>query len=112
MTYRLATPQDEPEIWALCKERGIATPNIAVCFVAVENGKVRGFINGGTLNFIESIVAETSISALHLHGMLEAAFLVTTQCSILAGVTNPAAGKILERQGYEHINQEFYIKKR
>jgi hypothetical protein len=113
MTYRLYQPNDEPEIWQLCRDRGIATPSIGICFVSVgDDGKIKGFINGGQIGFVESIVAETAISADHLQGMLEAVLLVNTQTSILVGVTNPAVGKILERQGYERVEQEFYIKKR
>jgi len=112
MKYRLAVEGDVPQINALADKHGIARPGVGICFVAEDKDGVKGFITGGQVGFIESIVSETPISASVLHAYLEGALLANTSSSILASVVNPTLGGILERMGYEKVNREFYIKKR
>jgi hypothetical protein len=112
VNYRLAEEGDYQQIFDLAQKHGIAKPSVGICFVAEDNGVIIGFINGGQVGFIESIVSESPISASVLHAYMEGALLAGTKSSILAGIINPVLGSILERFGYEKINQDFYIKKR
>lgn len=113
MNFRVSTPDDLPQIWALCEKYDVGKPSVGICFVAEENGEIRGFVNGGQVGYIESIVSESPTGMAVLFSMLEGALLANTASSILSGVVNPIAGQMLERHGFSEIkDQKFYIKKR
>jgi hypothetical protein len=87
-------------------------PTVGVCFVAEQDGKVVGFVNGGLVGYVETIVSENPLTANTLFAMMEGNLLSNTTASILAGVSNGEAGDILERVGYEKSKRTFYLKRR
>ena len=113
MNYRVSVDQDLPQVWALCEKHGVAKPSTGIMFVAEEGGIIKGFINGGQIGYIETVVSEAPIGMAILFAFLEGALLATTTSSIMAGVVNETAGGILERHGFNDIkDQKFYLKKR
>ena len=113
MNYRIATQDDYPQIWALCEKYEVSKPSVGICFIAEENGEIKGFVNGGQIGYIETIVSESPTGMAVLFSMLEGALLANTSSSIMAGVVNPIAGQMLERHGFDEIQeQKFFIKKR
>jgi hypothetical protein len=113
VNYRLAVEGDYQQIFDLAQKHGIVKPTVGICFVAEEDGVITGFVNGGQVGYFESIASDTSIGATVLFSLLYGALLANTASSILAGVTNPIAGQMLEKYGFNKIQEQtFYLKKR
>jgi hypothetical protein len=111
MTYRKAEDKDKDAINELAVSSGFHPPNIGICFVAEDNGKIVGYVNSGIVGFVESIVSKNPISSVRLFSMAEGAIQQTGIKPVFAGVINETAGKELEKFGYEELkNTKFYIR--
>jgi hypothetical protein len=111
-SFREARKDEYDILKILAESKGVGAPNIGACFVLEEDGDIRGFVNGGVVGLVETLVADTPQAAGRLFSMMEGSLLTALPMSQhYAIVTNPAAGDLLKSQGWEKVQAEFYIKK-
>ena len=110
MKIRLATQEDLPRIKELAFKSNIAEPKIGTCFVAERDGEVLGYINGGVIGFIESIVSDEPIAMMRLFSAMEG-LLMSSNTPIFASVVNDEAGELLKRAGFNEQFNHIFMKK-
>jgi hypothetical protein len=105
--------KDKGLVKALYEKHNLPEPKYGVCLVVEELGNIIGVINGGTVNFIESIVSESPRASEKLFLTLEGFFLGTGLPTTFAGTINDEAGDLLVKLGYDEIKgSRFFIKRR
>jgi len=95
----------------LAHKANIPPPVIGTCFVAEDESGVIGYVNGGVVGFIESIVSDNSIATLRMFSVMEGSLMTAVSSPIFASVVNAEAGELLKRAGFKKQHNEFYMKK-
>ena len=82
-------------------------------YVAEKDGEIISYVNGGNVNFIDSICADSSLAGLVLFSRLEGALEANGLPTNFAGTINDEAGDLLLKLGYTEITKtRFFYKKR
>lgn len=111
--FRQSRPDELDEINALAVSKGIAKPAVGLCFVCEEDGVIRGFVNGGVVGLVETIVSDSPQLTGRLFSMMEGSLLTALPDTLhYAMVYNPAVGDLLKSQGWEKVHAEFFVKRR
>lgn len=110
--FREARKDEYGILEALALKHGLGKPTFGACFVLEEDGDIRGFVNGGMVGLVETLVADTPQAAGRLFSMMEGSLLTAApQTQHFAMVTNAKVGDILRSQGWEKVQAEFFMKK-
>jgi len=110
MKIRPFTEADREAVKELAFGANIQEPTIGTCYVAERDGRIVGYVNGGVIGFIESIVTEESIAGMRLFSAMEG-LLMASNSPIFASVINDKAGELLQRAGFKEQSNTFYMKK-
>lgn len=113
MKFRLSTPEDIPALNALAEKRGINHPSVGGCFICEEDGEIRGFVNGGVVGLVETLVADSPQLSGRLFSMIEGSLMTALPDSqYYAMVRSQAVGDLLKSQGWEKVPLDLYMKVR
>lgn len=106
-------PDEADILEEMAIRRGVPKPTFGGCFVMEEDGKIGGFVNGGMVGFVETIVAESPQIAARLFSAMEGSLMTAApDTAHFATVTNPKVHDMLLSQGWEKVNAEIFIKRR
>jgi len=111
--FRMIKEGEFDTLVALAKKHGLSKPAIGGCFVLEEDGDIRGFVNGGIVGLVETIVADTPQVAGRLFTGMEASLMTSLPNSqYYAMVASPMVGNLLKSQGWEKVQVDVYMKRR
>ena len=101
MIYRRAQERDIEQITELCKREGLQSPNLQVCFVAENEGKIVGFINMALEPEIDVVVADNQIAAVRLIDMMMGACSIHRR--VVCHTEKESVVKLMERFGFRNL---------
>jgi len=109
MTYRLAKEQDVPQIRELCEREKFLFPNLQLCFVAENEGKIVGFVNMALEPMIDVLISDNPISGVRLMDMVIGSCYMHKR--VLCQTRTEAVVKQAEKYGFTNLgNMNVLIK--
>jgi hypothetical protein len=105
MEYRLAKVEDVEQIDALCKRENIATPPDGTAYVAVDDGKIVGFVSFSLVNLVNGFVSDSSLASTVLYEKMISALETLGAKRVVMFPKNEQVESLAIKKGFKFTNR-------